>query len=161
MIEEDWDVSLVQYSPSGRYRISAVNEDALTALTILDTLTDREMTLDGVPEGSLGSIRFDPEESRIAFTVTSDTSPTDIYVADLASGSARRLTTALNPAIDEDDLVTATVARFASYDGVEIPASSTVPRARVPRTRHRWWFSSTVVRADRPGVGTALRSSTS
>ena len=121
MIEEDWDVSFVQYSPSGRYRVSAVNEDASTALTILDTLTDKGVSLEGVPEGSLGSIRFDPEESRIAFTVTSDTSPTDIYVADLGTGSARRLTTALNPAIDEDDLVTASVARFKSYDGVQIP----------------------------------------
>ncbi|MBX7495084.1 S9 family peptidase [Qipengyuania sp. 6B39] len=121
VLEADWDVAFLQYSPSGRYRVSAINEDALTALTILDTRSGETVTLDGVPEGSLGSIRFDPQETRIAFTVTSDTSPTDIYVANLAGGSAKRLTTALNPAIDETDLVTATVARFPSYDGVEIP----------------------------------------
>ncbi|MBX7459147.1 S9 family peptidase [Qipengyuania sp. 1NDH17] len=121
MLEEDWDVSYVSYSPSGRYRISGVNEDALTAVTILDTLTDKEMKLKGLPAGNLGSIRFDEEEKRIAFTLSSDTSPTDIYLADLKSGNATRLTSALNPAIDEGDLVTATVARFKSYDGVEIP----------------------------------------
>ena len=121
MLEEDWDVSYVSYSPSGRYRISGVNEDALTAVTILDTLTDKEMKLKGLPAGNLGSIRFDEEEKRIAFTLSSDTSPTDIYLADLKSGNTTRLTSALNPAIDEDSLVTATVARFKSYDGVEIP----------------------------------------
>ncbi len=121
VLEEDWDVSYVSYSPSGRYRISGVNEDALTAVTILDTLTDKEMRLKGLPAGNLGGLRFDPEEKRIAFMLSSDTSPTDIYLADLKSGNTTRLTSALNPAIDEDDLVTASVARFKSYDGVEIP----------------------------------------
>ena len=121
LLEEDWDVSYVSYSPSGRYRISGVNEDALTAVTILDTLSDKEMRLKDLPAGDLGSIRFDEEEKRIAFSLSSDTSPTDIYVADLKGGTSKRLTSALNPAIDEDDLVTATVARFKSYDGVEIP----------------------------------------
>ncbi len=121
LIEADWDVAFVQFSPTGRYRVSAVNEDALTAITILDTKSGKPVALTGVPEGNLGSIRFDPGESRIALTVSSDTSPSDIYVADLATGAAKRLTSALNPAIDEDDLVTASVARFASYDDVEIP----------------------------------------
>ena len=121
LIEADWDVMFVTPSPSGRYRVSAVNEDANTALTITDTQTDEPIALTGIPEGDLGSVRFNRDESRIAFTVASDTSPTDIFVADLATGEARRLTSALNPAIDEAALVTATVARFASYDGVEVP----------------------------------------
>lgn len=120
-LQEDWDVAFVQYSPSGRYRISGVNEDALTALTILDTLTDKVLKLRGLPAGSISSVRFDPEEEQVALTLSSDTSPTDFYVADLSNGKARRLTHSLNPAIDENDLVTATVARFESYDGVEIP----------------------------------------
>lgn len=128
VVEADWDVAFLQYSPTGRYRVSAINEDALTAVTILDQTSGETVTLDGLPEGSLGSIRFDPAETRIAFTLTSDTSPTDIYVADLASGAATRLTKALNPAIDEDDLVTATVARFPSYDGLEIPGILYRPR---------------------------------
>lgn len=120
-IEAEWDVSFVLFSPSGRYRVSAINADAKTELTLLDTENDVDVLLTGVPDGDLGSIRFDETESMIAFTVSSDTSPSDIYVADLATGEARRLTSALNPAIEESDLVTATIARFASYDGVEIP----------------------------------------
>ncbi|MGI8943055.1 MAG: S9 family peptidase [Qipengyuania sp.] len=120
-LKDDWDVSFVQFSPNGRYRVSAINEDAQTAVTLLDQQTGRPVRLSGLPDGDLGSIRFSPDEKTIAFTLSSDTSPADIYVAELASGQARRLTSALNPAIDEDDLVTASVARFKSYDGVEIP----------------------------------------
>ncbi|TRD11909.1 S9 family peptidase [Erythrobacter insulae] len=120
-LKADWDVSFVSFSPSGRYRVSGVNADALTEVTLLDQQSGTEVALTGVPEGNLGGIRFSEDESRIAFTLSSDTSPSDIYVADLASGEAMRLTSALNPAIDEDDLVTATIGRFASYDGVEVP----------------------------------------
>src|SRR3546814_9920007 len=64
----------------------------------------------------------------VAFTVAADTSPADIFVADLATGKARRLTTALNPDIDENQLVEATVARFKSYDGLEVPGVLYKPR---------------------------------
>jgi dipeptidyl aminopeptidase/acylaminoacyl peptidase len=120
-LEADWDVSFVSFSPSGRYRVIGVNADALTELTMLDQKTGKEVALIGLPQGDLGSIRFDEDESRIAFTVSSDTSPSDIYVADLGSGEASRLTSALNPAIEEGDLVTASIGRFDSYDGVEVP----------------------------------------
>jgi hypothetical protein len=48
-------------------------------------------------------VRFNRDETKIAFTVASDTSPSDVFVADLATGAATRLTTSLNPAIDEHD----------------------------------------------------------
>jgi len=121
LIEAEWDVAFVIPSPSGRYRVDAINADAQTAISITDTQTGQPLALTGIPEGDLGSVRFNRDESMVVFTVSSDTSPADIFVADLATGEARRLTRALNPAISEDALVTATVARFASYDGVEIP----------------------------------------
>lgn len=128
LIAADWDVMFVSYSPSGRYRVHAINADGSTRLTITDTRTDRPVTLRGVPEGDLGGVRFSRDESSIAFTVASDTSPSDIFVANLSTGEARRLTRALNPAIDERRLVTATVARFPSYDGLQIPGILYRPR---------------------------------
>jgi dipeptidyl aminopeptidase/acylaminoacyl peptidase len=58
----------------------------------------------------------------VAFTVASDTSPSDVFVADLADRKVRRLTTALNPAIDESHLVEATIVRYTAEGGVEIPS---------------------------------------
>ena len=120
MIAADWDVMYLFYSPSGRYRVSALNNDGSTDLSIVDS-AGNPVVLKGIPEGDIGQVRFNRDETRVAFTVASDTSPSDIFVADLATGQAKRMTQALNPNIDERDLVEATVARFKSYDGLEIP----------------------------------------
>ncbi len=122
LVQADWDVLFVDSSPSGRYRVSAINADAKTELTLLDTQTNRPVTFTGLPDGDIGGVRFSPDESRVAFTVASDTSPSDIFVADLADGRARRLTTALNPAIAEADLVEASIVRYQGEGGVDIPA---------------------------------------
>lgn len=122
LIQADWDVSFVFYSPSGRYRVSGLNADAKTELTLLDATTDRPVALTGLPDGDIGSVRFGDDEKTIAFTVSSDTSPADVFVADLTTGQARRLTHALNPAIDENALVEATIVRYPGEGGVMIPA---------------------------------------
>jgi dipeptidyl aminopeptidase/acylaminoacyl peptidase len=127
LVAADWDVMNVGYSPSGRYRIHSLNADASTQVTITGP-DGRTVTLRGVPQGDLGGIRFNRDETAIAFTVASDTSPSDIFVADLATGQARRLTTALNPRIDERQLVEGRVVRFPSYDGTQIPGILYRPR---------------------------------
>ena len=121
LIQAEWDVSNVSYSPSGRYQVSSLNADASTELTILDTSTGNPVTLTGVPDGDIGGVRFSADESRMAFTLSSDTSPNDIFVADLTTGAATRLTTALNPAITETDLVEASIVRYAGEGGVQVP----------------------------------------
>lgn len=121
LVRGDWDVAFTAFSPSGRYRVSALNADASTVLTILDTRTGRPLQLSGVPAGDLGSVRFSADERVVAFTVASDTSPRDVFVADTMTGQARRLTTALNPAIREADLVEASVVRVPAEGGVAVP----------------------------------------
>ena len=128
LVQGDWDVAFVMHSPSGRYRVHALNADASTRLTITDTSTGEPVRLTGIPDGDLGGVRFNRDETMIAFTVAADTSPSDIFVADLATGQARRLTRALNPAIDEDELVQGEVVRFRSYDGLEVPGILYRPR---------------------------------
>ena len=120
LLRADWDVMFVADSPRGGYRVSALNVDASTVLTIAGA-DGRPVKLSGLPAGELRGVRFDAAERTIALSVTSDTSPSDIFIATLADGKARRLTTALNPAIAERDLVEGSVARFKSYDGLEIP----------------------------------------
>lgn len=121
LIEAEWDVMNVAFSPSGRYRVSSLNADGSTKVTLLDTTTNQPVQLTGIPDGDVGAVRFNADESRIAFTVLSDTSPSDVFTAALGDGAASRLTTALNPAIDEDVLVEATVVRYPAEGGVMIP----------------------------------------
>ncbi|TGY89707.1 S9 family peptidase [Marinicauda algicola] len=122
LIEAEWDVMYVAYSPSGRYRVSALNADGFTDVSILDEETGGELLLPAsVPAGDLASVRFNPAETQVAFLVTSSTAPANVHWVDLRSGEHRQLTEALNPALDPEDLVEAQVVRFESFDGLEIP----------------------------------------
>ncbi len=122
LVSADWDVMFVTYSDSGRYRVSAINEDANTVVRILDNERGEEVNLADLPPGDLAEIRFSRDESKIALMLSSDTSPNDVYTVDLDTGQGQRLTQALNPEIDEADLVESEVVRYESYDGLEIPS---------------------------------------
>ncbi|MGH8178301.1 MAG: S9 family peptidase [Steroidobacter sp.] len=122
LIEANWDVSFVTFSESGRYRVSGTNEDARTAIRILDSKTGKEVALPGLPPGDLAQIRFSRDESKVALMLSSDTSPNDVYLADLDAQRSTRLTQALNPAINEADLVTSEVVRYKSFDELDIPS---------------------------------------
>lgn len=121
LIEADWDVQFVIYSPSGDYRVSGINADARTEVTITDTHTGEDLALPELPAGDLGSVRFSRDEGRVAFLINSATSPSNLHVVDLASQAHAQLTNALNPAISEAEMVDAEVVRFESFDGLEIP----------------------------------------
>lgn len=121
LIEEAWDVSYVSFSPSGRYRVVGINEDGRTAVTITDLQAGAPLTLPELPAGDIGSVRFSRDESEIAFLINSSTSPNNVHWVDLETGEHRQLTNTLNPAISEEDLVTAEVVRFDSFDGLEVP----------------------------------------
>jgi dipeptidyl aminopeptidase/acylaminoacyl peptidase len=121
LIAADWDVMFVAFSESGRYRVSATNEDARTVIHILDSRSGDKVALPGLPPSDLAQIRFSRDENRVALLVSSDTSPSDVYTVDLTAGTSARLTEALNPHIEEADLVESEVVRYRSFDEVEIP----------------------------------------
>jgi dipeptidyl aminopeptidase/acylaminoacyl peptidase len=55
-------------------------------------------------------------------TVGSSVSPNNLYLYNFDKKELKPLTHSLNPTVSTDDLVTAEVIRFKSFDGKEIPA---------------------------------------
>jgi dipeptidyl aminopeptidase/acylaminoacyl peptidase len=121
-IEADWDVMYVYFSENGRYRVSAINEDAQTVMTVVDTTSGQELDLPDLPEGDISGIEIAPSETRMAFYVNSGTSPNNLHVLDLSAGEHHKLTESLNPQIAREHLVEGEVVRYKSYDDLEIPA---------------------------------------
>lgn len=127
LIADDWDVMYVGYSPSGRYQVSGVNNDASTHVTMLDLESGQEVLLENIPNGDLAQVRFNRDESAIAFGLYRDTAPYDIYHM-LLGQDPSRLTNALNPSINAELMVEGEVVRFESYDGLQIPGILYQPR---------------------------------
>jgi len=121
LLKADWDVSYVTYSPSGRYRVSGINDDGSTKVTIRDLTEKKNVRLNDLPEGNVNSVRFSANEDQVAFIMNGDRAPSDIHIASLASGDVKGLTNALNPEISSDMLVEGEVVRYESYDRLEIP----------------------------------------
>ncbi len=132
VVQADWDVSFFALSETGRFRVTGINQDARTVMTILDTATGEELKISGLTQGDISRVVFSRSESRMAFYVSSDSSPPNLHVLELEDLSPRRLTNSLNPAISPDHLVDAQVIRYESYDGLEIPSLLYKPRDASP-----------------------------
>ncbi len=123
LITDDWDISFVSFSPSGRYQVHGANVDASTAVTITDRKRGKALKLPkGLPEGDLRNVRFTSDEKTIAFLVNASTSPSNAFTADINGKKFAQHTEALNPEINPAHLVESEVVRYESFDGLKIPS---------------------------------------
>ncbi len=117
-----WDVSYTYFSRNGKYRVTAINEDARTKIKIYDTATGKLVSLPQLPDADITGVNISPSEKLMAFYLNGDRSPSNLYVYDFASKKATKLTDSLNPEINPADLVDSQVIRYKSFDGVDIPS---------------------------------------
>lgn len=120
-LEDEWDVTFIYFSKSGRYQVSGVNTDASTKVSILDTRSGKQVAMPALPNGNLSSVNFSSDEKTMAFYLNSDTSPSNLFVWQVDNDSAKQLTNTLSKDIDQSDLVESTIVRFKSFDGLEVP----------------------------------------
>ncbi|HEX8699764.1 MAG TPA: S9 family peptidase [Myxococcaceae bacterium] len=117
----DWDVMYTYFSENGAYRVTAINEDGRTVIRLHDVKAGKQVALPQLPEGDITSVAISRSEKRMAFYHNGDRSPNNLYVFEFGTGKASRLTNTLSPQIDPEDLAESQVARFKSFDGMEIP----------------------------------------
>ena len=113
-----WDIEDFDVSVDGRYIAYVANEDGRSRLTILDTLQKLEQAPVGVPEGRIGSLRFDKTGRRLAFTAESAQAPRDVYVYDLNHNALERWTRSETGAVDTTTFVPAELVRYPTWDRV-------------------------------------------
>ena len=117
----EWDVMYTSFSRRGRYRVTGINEDARTVIKVHDTRTGQTVALPPLPAGDITSVAISPSETQMAFYLSGDRSPSNLYVYNFGDPEARRLTDTLSKDLDPADLVEASVVRFKSFDGMAIP----------------------------------------
>ena len=118
----DWDLLYSDFSHNGKYRVTGVNEDGRTVIRVVETKTGEPVALPKLPEGDITSVQISDSEKRMAFYVSGDRSPSNLYVLDFGAAAPRRLTDTLSKEIDSNDLVEAEVVRFRSFDGMTVPS---------------------------------------
>jgi len=119
--DEPWDIVHAAYSHDGKFRVSAINDDGSTRVSIVEVASGAPVALPVLPSGEIRGLVIARSEQRIAFYVNGDRQPSELYTLELGQSEAKRLTTSLSAKLDAADLVDSSVVRFRSFDGLEIP----------------------------------------
>jgi len=117
-----WDISYSSFSHRGRYRVTGVNEDGRTVITVIENQTGKTVPLPKLPAGEITSVHISRDEKQMAFYLNGDRAPSNLYVYNFSTAQALKLTDTLSKAIDPLDLVESAVVRFKSFDGLTIPS---------------------------------------
>jgi len=126
--ETEWDVVAANFSHGGKYRVILINADGKNEVEVMNTEDNSEVEFPDFDNGDITSVNFSRDESMMSFYVGSSDTPSNLYVYNLQNGEIQQLTSTLNDAIDQNDLVTAEVVRFKSFDGLEVPGIYYVPK---------------------------------
>ncbi len=134
-----WDVGGFSVSDDGKHLAYATNEDGISRLRVLSLPSHREIELPALPIGVFGSGAFSPDGTRLALTLNSATSPSDVFVIDLAKTTLTRWTQSEVGGLDASKFVAPTLVRYPTFDSVDgkprtIPAFYYRP-ANVPAGR--------------------------
>jgi dipeptidyl aminopeptidase/acylaminoacyl peptidase len=122
IFETSWDVMYSYVSENEKYRVIAINEDGNNRLIIKNIATWETVDFPQIPDGDILGVNISDSEKQMRLTVGTSKSPSNLYVYNFETKELKKLTEALNPEINPNDLAAAEVVRFKSFDGMEIPA---------------------------------------
>ena len=122
MYSTNWDVAWMTLSENEKYYTLFINEDGKNKVLLLDHATNKPIDFPEIKDGDVQGVMISPTEKNMLMSIGSSRSPINLYNYNFETKILRQLTQTLNKEVDVNDLVSAEVIRFKSFDGKEIPA---------------------------------------
>lgn len=122
VFEDKWDVMGMNIGEKEKHHTIFINEDGKNKVLLFDHATGKSIDFPEIKDGDVVNVIISPTEENLLLTIGSSTSPQNLYSYNVAKKELKQLTNSLNSEIDRNDLVTAEVVRFKSFDGLDIPA---------------------------------------
>lgn len=122
VLQRNWDIMGSYYTENGAYQVTYINEDARNVIEVTELATGQPLELPTLEGMDITDVGFSRDETTMRFYAGGSNTPSNLYVYDLATKEMKQLSDVLNPEIEAEHLVRAEVVRFASFDGLEIPA---------------------------------------
>ncbi len=160
-----WDVTEFALSDDGRRGAFVTNEEGISRLYLLDTRTLQYRPVADMPVGLIFGLKFNPDNRRLAMTMNTPQTPSDVFVMRLGRRATRpgpltRWTFSEVGGLDTDRFVSPELIRFPTFDTVgeesrQIPAFVYRPHGEGPHpvvvyihggpeTQYRPGFSSRI-----------------
>lgn len=134
----NWDLDASQVSPHSDYFAYTMNNEGFSELYL------RKIEIGGKPlisnvetkteqislpaKGIVGGLEFSDDGAKLAFSFSSATRNTDIWVYDLQTKKLNQITKSSRSGIPQDSFVEPQLIKFKTFDGREIPAWYYVPK---------------------------------
>ncbi len=156
----NWDIEGFEISPNGSLLAFVSNEDGNSKLYLLDTQTQKYKSIPGIPPCGMGGLIFDPSGKRLALTLNTAQTPSDVFVLDIETLEMEQWTFSEVGGLNTDTFVKPELIHYPTFDKVdgkqrEIPAffykpeNATGPLPVViyihggPESQYTPYFSST------------------
>ncbi|HEY5613814.1 MAG TPA: alpha/beta fold hydrolase [Lysobacter sp.] len=123
-----WDVDGFEIAEDGRHLAYVTNEDGIDRLHVLRLPGHQPLALPALPVGAIGGFGFSPDGQRLALTLNTATSPSDVHVIDLNAGTLARWTRSEVGGLDADKFVAPTLVRYPTFDQVDGDTTGKVRR---------------------------------
>ncbi len=135
-----WDVDGFVIANDGKHLAYVTNEDGIGKLHVMSLPTHTAVALPALPVGLIGGMQFSPDGTRLALSLNTATSPSDVHVLDLAPARLTRWTQSEVGGLDTKSFVAPTLVRFPTFDQINgaprtIPAFYYKPAQAKPGTR--------------------------
>lgn len=129
--ELKWDVEDFSLSDDGRTLAFITNEDGISALHLLDTVTRKETPAPKLPAGVIGGLEFHKNSEDLGLTISSARSTSDVYSINIKSGKVERWTESETGGLNTSAFAEPELVRWKSFDG--LPISGFLYRAPADR----------------------------
>ncbi len=122
VMEREWDIVGSYFTENGTYQVTYINQDAKNVIEVVEVASGKKVDLPSFDNMDITSVGFSQNEKWMRFYAGGSHTPSNLYIYNLETKEQKKLTDVLNDEIQAQDLVSAEVIRYKSFDGLEIPA---------------------------------------
>lgn len=126
VLTPDWDINGAAIDKAGTNIAVLTNEDGYERMRLYDPATFK-LHPTQFPTGSIYQPRFSEDGSRLVFNLASSRATTDAWTLSLKTGEVCQLTHS-HQGVPPEAMVEPELIRFASFDGLSVPAFIYRPR---------------------------------
>ncbi len=133
-LQDAWDVDAAEFSPSGRYFYTLVNENGTTKLALTDKSKKAPKALPAPPGAGSAwrPLAFSKSDRFVGATIVSDTIPATSYVIDIEKGSVVQIADPMPESLRGRTMVASEAVSIPSFDGKTVPAFLFKPEGKGP-----------------------------
>jgi len=133
----DWDVESIQLNKKGDLLAFTVNENGLSKLYLMQTKDFKYQQVKSVPIGLIGGVSFNSSGDKIALTINTPTSPSDVFVLDIKTQTLERWTYSEVGGLNSENFITPELIFYETFDEIDgkprmIPAFVYKPKTKGP-----------------------------